>query len=167
MKKEKSLQTEVHPTGGLTSTCHFHAVRDQSVSVGSKLICQKLNHKGDRRKMINPPNSVLCSNKTLCSKHFHCLHNCDILVQNLRWKIQSDTQKGIQNVLGKKFSFLLLWKFSHTTRRVSFVGFKLCGEVKTPRFLFLMYKTAVYILQTSFHCLFIYFLLVVENWVGQ
>lgn len=41
-----------------------------------------------RRKMINSPNCLLCSNKTLFSKHLHSLCNCDTLV---KIKIYSET----------------------------------------------------------------------------
>lgn len=57
--RKESLQTEVSPTEGLTSTCHFLMVRDQSVSVCSKTTCQKRNHRGREEKWSIP--QTVCS----------------------------------------------------------------------------------------------------------
>lgn len=135
MKKEESLQTEVSPTGGLRSTCHFHAVRDQSVSVCSKMTCQKLNHKGERRKIINSPNCVLCGNKVLFSKHFAIVVSWSRSKFAMKPQVDKQKKKGVQNVLENEFSLLLMWKFSHIMRKISFRVFKLTAvEHKHPGF---------------------------------
>lgn len=142
VRRKKSLQTEANPTGGLTSTCHFHVVRDQSAPVCSKLTCQKLNHKGERRKMINSPNSLPFSNKILYTKHLQCLHNCDISVKfrTCSKKTVSCLERkvsGVQVVLENELSTWLLCKLSPFPWKISFEVFKFrFAKFKHPKFLF-------------------------------
>lgn len=110
--RKESLQTGISPNGGLTSTCHFHMVRDQSASAGSKMTCQKLNHvRGEEKWSI--PQTVCSAVIKHCSLNTYTLFAIVIPWSRSKFTVKphADRKKGIQNVLEDEFSLLLMCKF--------------------------------------------------------
>lgn len=158
--REESLQTEVSPTGGLTSTCHLHVVRDQSVSVCSKTTCQKLNHRGREEKWSIP--------QTVCSAVIkHCsLNTYTFFAIAISWSRSKFAVKPHDDIQKKRYpKCIRKWirsignvQVPRTVIKKSFKVFKLTVVEKKQTRCFLTYRIAFQSFQPSVHCLFHFWL---------